>query len=94
MVQLVNQLEADMTTVGAFEAKTKLSELLDMVERGEEITITRHGDPIARLVPVRSGDEQARIRTLISDIKETRAASGMSRTTVDEILAWRKEGRR
>ena len=39
-----------MTTVGAFEAKTKLSELLDRVERGEEITITRHGKPVARLV--------------------------------------------
>jgi prevent-host-death family protein len=83
-----------MTTVGAFEAKTKLSELLDMVERGEEITITRHGEPIARLVPMRADDEQARIRALISDIKETRAASGLSRTTVDEILEWRKEGRR
>jgi prevent-host-death family protein len=83
-----------MTTVGAFEAKTKLSELLDMVERGEEVTITRHGAPIARLVPVRAVDEQARIRALISGIKETREASGLSRTTVDEILEWRKEGRR
>jgi prevent-host-death family protein len=40
-----------MTTIGAFEAKTKLSELLDRVERGEEIVITRHGKPAARLVP-------------------------------------------
>jgi prevent-host-death family protein len=40
-----------MTTVGAFEAKTKLSELLDRVERGEEIVITRRGKPAARLVP-------------------------------------------
>jgi prevent-host-death family protein len=37
-------------TVGAFEAKTKLSELLDRVERGEEVVITRHGKPVARLV--------------------------------------------
>ncbi len=37
-------------TVGAFEAKTKLSELLDRVERGEEIEITRNGKPVARLV--------------------------------------------
>lgn len=83
-----------MATVGAFEAKTKLSELLDMVERGEEVTITRHGEPVARLVPVRAVDEQARLRNLISEIKQTRAESGLSRTTVDEILAWRKEGRR
>ncbi|MCE3001409.1 MAG: type II toxin-antitoxin system prevent-host-death family antitoxin [Xanthomonadaceae bacterium] len=83
-----------MATVGAFEAKTKLSELLDMVERGEEVTITRHGEPVARLVPVRAVDEQARLRALIDEIKETRATSGLSRTTVDEILEWRKEGRR
>ena len=61
-----------MTTVGAFEAKTKLSELLDAVERGEEITITRRGAPVARLVPVRDGAAQARIDTLIDQIKETR----------------------
>ncbi|MCX6593680.1 MAG: type II toxin-antitoxin system prevent-host-death family antitoxin [Acidobacteria bacterium] len=42
-------------TVGAFEAKTKLSELLDRVERGEEVLITRHGTPVARLVsPVKA----------------------------------------
>lgn len=40
-----------MTEVGAFEAKNKLSALLDRVEQGEEIIITRHGRPIARLVP-------------------------------------------
>ncbi len=41
-----------MRTVGTFEAKTHLSRLLEEVERGEEITITRHGKAIARLVPV------------------------------------------
>ena len=38
-------------TVGTFEAKTRFSALLDAVERGEEVTITRHGEPVARLVP-------------------------------------------
>lgn len=38
-------------TLGAFEAKTHLSELLKQVEEGEEITITKHGRPVARLVP-------------------------------------------
>ena len=37
--------------IGAFEAKNKLGMLLDRVEYGEEITITRHGKPVARLVP-------------------------------------------
>ena len=40
-----------MREIGAFEAKNKLGTLLDWVERGEEILITRHGKPVARLVP-------------------------------------------
>jgi prevent-host-death family protein len=39
-------------TVGAFEAKTKFSELLEHVSRGAEITITKHEKPVARLVPI------------------------------------------
>jgi prevent-host-death family protein len=42
-----------MVTVGAYEAKTKLPELLKRVERGEHITIARHGTPIAVIVPIR-----------------------------------------
>ena len=41
-----------MDSVGTFEAKTHLSELLDRVNQGERITITRHGVPAAMLVPV------------------------------------------
>jgi prevent-host-death family protein len=41
-----------MRSVGAFEAKTHLAALLDAVSAGEPITITRHGRPVARLVPV------------------------------------------
>jgi prevent-host-death family protein len=40
-----------MREIGAFEAKNKLSALLDEVEQGQEIVITRHGKPVARLVP-------------------------------------------
>ena len=40
-----------LETIGAFEAKNKLGALLDRVERGEEIVISRHGRPVARLVP-------------------------------------------
>jgi prevent-host-death family protein len=50
------------TVVGAFEAKTKLSELLERVALGEEIIITRHEKPVARLVPVE--------RTSRAEIKE------------------------
>jgi len=41
------------STIGAFEAKTHLSTLLDRVAGGERITNTRHGTPVARLVPIR-----------------------------------------
>jgi prevent-host-death family protein len=40
------------STVGAYEAKTHLAALLDRVEQGEALTITRNGRPVARLVPV------------------------------------------
>lgn len=39
-------------TIGAFEAKTHLSELLARVEAGEQVTISKHGRPVARLVPI------------------------------------------
>lgn len=41
-----------MATVGAYEAKTHFSELLKKVEQGETVTVTRHGVPVARIVPV------------------------------------------
>ena len=41
-----------MITVPVYEAKTRLSELLSQAQQGEEITITRHGVPVARLVPL------------------------------------------
>ena len=53
---------------GADEAKSHLSSLLEKVEAGEEITITRHGSPIAKLVPVRkkvtAGDRKAAIQRI------------------------------
>lgn len=52
-----------MTTIGAYEAKTRLSALLDDVERGEQITITKHGRAVARLVPV-----DASFATPIADV--------------------------
>lgn len=40
-------------TIGAYEAKTRFSALLEKVEAGEEFTITKHGTPVARLVPIK-----------------------------------------
>jgi prevent-host-death family protein len=50
-----------MDTIGAFAAKTHLSSLLDRVEKGEKFIITKHGTPVAQLVPVdRRNAEQVR----------------------------------
>ncbi len=57
-------------TVGAFEAKTHLSALLDRVARGEEVVITKHGKPVARLVSAahidrtRAGETVDRLKLL------------------------------
>lgn len=57
--------------IGVYETKTHLTALLDRVEQGEQFTITKHGRPIARLVPVSRPDRQRR-REAISRIKELR----------------------
>ena len=83
-----------MTTVGSFEAKTKLSELLDKVEAGETVTITRHGAPVAKLVPVNAVDERERQRALIEEIKRWRVGKDRGAkpgSTVPELI---KAGRR
>jgi prevent-host-death family protein len=55
--------------VGAYEAKTHLPALLERVARGEQITITKHGKPIARLVPIKRPDPDRR-RIAIDKLKE------------------------
>ena len=83
-----------MITVGSFEAKTKLAELLDKVEAGESITITRRGKAVARLVAVKSEDEQARLKALVEEIKRTRVGRDRGAkpgTTIAELI---KAGRR
>jgi prevent-host-death family protein len=79
----------DMREIRASEAKTHLLQLLDEVERGETILITRHGRPIARLVP-EADRRQAEINQAIDRIERRRALAG--RVTADELLAWRHEG--
>lgn len=84
-----------MITVGSFEAKTKLAELLDKVEAGETVTITRRGKPVAKLVPAAVGEnERARRRALIDEIKRKRAGwdrGAKPGATIPELI---KEGRR
>lgn len=58
-----------MREFGAFEAKNKLSELLDLVEQGEELVITRRGRAIARLVPNSSGSRRDEARNAAERIR-------------------------
>lgn len=81
-------------TVGAYEAKTHLSQLLDRVEQGESLTITRNGKPVARLVPaapVTAGGESLAER--FRAFREKLRAEGVS-ISWDEMRNWRDEGRR
>lgn len=85
-----------IATVGAFDAKTHLSSLLDRVERGEEVVITRRGKAVARLVPITSGHDVAAAREAVAALRQLReelAAEGVG-ATQDEIRTWIGEGRR
>ena len=57
-----------MREIGAFEAKNKLGTLLDWVERGEEIVITRRGKAVARLVPAAGGFDREKARLAAENI--------------------------
>ena len=58
-----------MQEIGAFEAKNTLGALLDRVERGEEIVITRHGKPVARLVASAGGIDRAQAKAAADRIR-------------------------
>jgi prevent-host-death family protein len=78
-----------MSTVGAYEAKTRLPQLLREVGRGEVVTITRHGSAIARIVPVGGGDVGD--VSLIEAFREARIGVRHGEDSVAEMIA---EGRR
>ena len=58
-----------MESVGSFEAKTHLPQLLERVARGEEFVITRHGKPVARLVPATPARPRPDVRQVIEELK-------------------------
>src|SRR5690348_4128886 len=68
--------ERSESSVGAYEAKTHLAELLDRVEGGETITITRHGKPIAKLVPASCGAARPDVRRAVEEMKRFREEHG------------------
>ena len=78
-------------TVGAYEAKTHLSKLLDKVEAGEEITITKHGAPVAKLVPVKKEVSAEQRVAAIERIQQLAAGLSLGGLKVKDLI---KEGRR
>ncbi len=82
-----------MKIVGAFEAKNKLGHLLDLVEHGEEVTITRHGKEVARIVPARPRAKRDEARAAIRRIRERAEALKLGGFDWAEWKAYRDEGR-
>lgn len=79
-----------MATVGAFEAKTKFSALLERAERGEQIVITRRGKPVARLVRI-DPDASRRAAEAVEELKRLRAGTTLGGLSWKEL---RDEGRK
>jgi prevent-host-death family protein len=77
--------------VGAYEAKTHLSELLEKVAAGEEITITRHGAPIARLVPVKKDVSPEERAAAIKRIHKLASGLSLRGLKIKDLIS---EGRR
>ena len=79
----------EMDTVGAFEAKTHLSALLERVAKGESFTITKHGKPVATLAPVPNADQTRRQKAV-----EALLTFSKGRTLGMDWRELRDEGRR
>ena len=79
-----------MAEVGAYEAKTHLPRLLERVRKGERITITKHGTPVAMLVPVETKTQRTVAET-IEEIRRFRRGHRLDGLTIRELI---DEGRR
>jgi prevent-host-death family protein len=86
-----------MTSVSAVEAKTRFGELLERVMRGEEVVITRHEKPVARLVPEGRPDLK-QVRQAVADLRDLQRriaarTAGRPKLTYAEIKSAVAEGR-
>jgi prevent-host-death family protein len=84
-----------VASIGAFDAKTHLSELLERVSRGETITITRHGIPTAMLVPVQSAKPKLTHAEIVAGMRNLRRRIlSRARGKKLDVRALIREGRR
>jgi prevent-host-death family protein len=84
-------IQQSSNTIGAYEAKTHLSELLEKVEAGEEIVITKHGTPVAKLVPVKKEPSAEERGAAIRRIQKLGTRLSLTGLKVKDLIA---EGRR
>lgn len=84
-------------TIGLFEAKTHLSELVAQAEQGGEIIITRHNKPVAKIVPMHDvpAFDVERRRKAVESLRQlgARMRERHRPVTTEEIVAWVREGR-
>lgn len=80
--------------IGAFEAKNTLGSLLDRVELGEEIIITRHGKAVARLVPHKPRIDREKAQAALDRIRERARRLGSGKFDWEEVKKLRDEGRK
>jgi prevent-host-death family protein len=78
-------------TVGVFEAKNRLTSLIDEVETGQEVVITRRGKPVARLTPYVSGFDRARARRAADGLLAASKGATLGGLSLKSLIA---EGRR
>jgi prevent-host-death family protein len=85
-----------MATVTAFEAKTRFGELLERVAKGEEVVITRHDKPVARLIPegARRLDEVRRSVQGLRDLQQRIGRRSKAKLSNTEVRSAIEEGRR
>jgi prevent-host-death family protein len=82
-----------MHEIGAFEARNRLGHLLDLVEQGEEIVITRRGKEVARLVPARQTINRAEARAAVARIRARAERQKLGCFDWEEWKTDRDEGR-
>jgi len=83
-----------MSEIGAFEAKNTLSALLERVKKGEEITITLRGTPVAKLVPTNLGINPEKGRAAAQALRDLADSINAPKLGWAEIKKMRDEGRR
>ena len=74
------------SSMGAYEARTHFAELLERVERGEEVTITRHGSPVATIAPIRKRATRDERRAAIARWRKTSQAMTLGDQRVRDLI--------